>query len=108
MVQQVTDKPVRITQAAYARSEDSAMRERRYLITMGIRTLCFVGLVFVPYWWRWIFLAGAAVLPGVAVILGNAADRRTITHDETPTGTRAALTASEIIPGQVADHQSST
>lgn len=30
-----------------------------------------------PSPWRWSFLVGAAVIPAIAVVLGNAADRRT-------------------------------
>ena len=44
---------------------------------MLVRTLCFIGLVITPSPWRWTFLLGAAVIPAIAVVLGNAADRRT-------------------------------
>jgi hypothetical protein len=59
-------------------SEDIGHRERRYLLTMGIRAVCFVlGIVFAltlhgP--WRWLSVAallGAVVLPYVAVIFAN-------------------------------------
>ncbi|WP_333907921.1 DUF3099 domain-containing protein [Cutibacterium equinum] len=53
------------------------MRQRRYLWSMLVRTLCFIGLVITPSPWRWSFLLGAAVIPAIAVVLGNAADRRT-------------------------------
>ena len=53
------------------------MRQRRYLWSMLVRTLCFIGLVITPSPWRWTFLLGAAVIPAIAVVLGNAADRRT-------------------------------
>ena len=36
---------VRITTAASSRNDDIAARQRRYVISMSIRTLCFVGAV---------------------------------------------------------------
>jgi DUF3099 family protein len=59
-------------------SEDIGYRERRYLLTMGIRALCFVlGIVFALTLhgsWRWLAVAallGAVVLPYVAVVFAN-------------------------------------
>ena len=50
------------------------MRQRRYLWSMLVRTLCFLGLVITPSPWRWPFLLGAALIPAIAVVLGNAAE----------------------------------
>ncbi|WP_368492335.1 DUF3099 domain-containing protein [Cutibacterium sp.] len=66
-----------MTSAKRSASEDLEMRQRRYLWSMLVRTLCFIGLVITPSPWRWTFLLGAAVIPAIAVVLGNAADRRT-------------------------------
>lgn len=66
-----------ITSAKRSASEDLEMRQRRYLWSMLVRTVCFIGLVITPSPWRWSFLVGAAVIPAIAVVLGNAADRRT-------------------------------
>jgi hypothetical protein len=66
-------EPVRITTAPRSRSQDIGGRQRRYLISMGIRTLCVVlMMVFVGHWYSWVFLAGAFFLPYVAVVLANA------------------------------------
>src|SRR4051794_19288544 len=66
-------EPARITTAARSHSQDIRGRQRRYLISMGIRTLCFVlTVVFVGHWYTWIFLAGAVFLPSVAVVLATA------------------------------------
>lgn len=98
-----------ITRAAPSHSEDMGRRQKRYLITMLIRTACFVGLVLTPGVWRWAFLAGAAVLPTIAVVLGNAADRRSVVSDDTepvPASDepeRPALTDTTVIPGEVVD-----
>ena len=61
-----------VTSAPEARTEDQARRLKRYLITMAIRTVCFVLLVVVDAWYRWIFAAGAVFLPFIAVVAANA------------------------------------
>jgi peptidoglycan/LPS O-acetylase OafA/YrhL len=74
------DTPIRITTAATSRNADIAARQRRYLIAMGVRTLCFLVVAFLaithagPGWLPWIFVAAALVLPYVAVVMANAAD----------------------------------
>lgn len=69
--------PVRITTAATSRADDIAARQRRYVISMTIRTLCVVGAVAVgDIWLRWVLLAGAVFLPYVAVVMANAGDSR--------------------------------
>lgn len=92
-----------ITRARPSSSEDLEARQRRYLISMAIRTACFIGLVVTPSPWRWLFVPGAAFLPAIAVVLGNLDDRRTTTIDsQGPSSTReigSALT----IPGQLAE-----
>jgi hypothetical protein len=64
---------VSITSASRPHSEDLRGRERRYVISMGIRTLCFLlALVFRTHWVVWLFLAAAIFLPYVAVVIANA------------------------------------
>ncbi|WP_406287744.1 DUF3099 domain-containing protein [Embleya sp. NBC_00896] len=53
-------------------TEDVAGRQRRYVISMSIRTVCFIGAVFTPSPWRWILVAGALFLPYIAVVVANA------------------------------------
>gem|GEM_PF-882882 len=48
---------------------------RRYLISMSIRTVCFVLFVVVDHPMRWVFVIGAVFLPYIAVVLANAVDR---------------------------------
>ena len=63
---------VRITSAGRSHQEDVAGRQRRYLVSMIIRTLCFVAAGFsMGHWYLWVFLAGSLVLPYVAVVLAN-------------------------------------
>ena len=72
-----SQEPVRITSAATSAEVDRRARERRYLISMGLRVLCFVGAVAVgPGWLRWVLVAGAVFLPYVAVVAANAASSR--------------------------------
>ena len=62
----------RITSAAPALSDDQAGRQRRYLISMAIRTVCFLGAVFTQGALRWTLIVGALVLPYLAVVIANA------------------------------------
>ncbi|WP_101524532.1 MULTISPECIES: DUF3099 domain-containing protein [Nocardioides] len=69
--------PVRITTAATNRQEEISHRQRRYVISMTIRTVCFLAAVAVgPGWLRWVLIAGAVLLPYVAVVLANGTDNR--------------------------------
>ncbi|MBC9731694.1 DUF3099 domain-containing protein [Nocardioides marmotae] len=69
------DDAVRITTAASSHNADIAARQRRYLLSMSIRSICFVGAVVAALagiQWLWPFLiAGAILLPYVAVVLAN-------------------------------------
>jgi hypothetical protein len=70
-------EPVRITTAPTSHRDDLARRRRRYSISMGIRTLCFIGAVVVgDGWFRWVLVAGAFILPYVAVVMANSASPR--------------------------------
>jgi len=56
--------------------DDIAGRQRRYLISMAIRTACVIGAVTVgPGLLRWVLVAGAVLLPYVAVVLANTQTR---------------------------------
>ena len=69
---------IRITTAGTSRSADISARQKRYAISMLIRTVCFVAAVAVgPGWLRWVLIAGAVLLPYVAVVMANAEDSRT-------------------------------
>ena len=64
---------VRITTAPRSRRDDIAGRQRRYVISMTIRTVCFVlAVVCIGHWFMWVFITASFVLPYVAVILANA------------------------------------
>lgn len=72
------ESAVRITAVPAPLSDDVSARARRYLVQMTIRVVCFLGAVLIDHWTRWVLLAGAVVLPYVAVVLANAGrERRT-------------------------------
>jgi hypothetical protein len=64
-----------VTEARPGLHDDIAYRERRYLIMMGIRTVCFITalLLFVNHagWLTAIPAVGALVIPYFAVIFAN-------------------------------------
>jgi Protein of unknown function (DUF3099) len=70
------DAPVSITSARSSRSDDIRRREVKYLISMGIRTICFVLAVVLTGPLRWVMVTGAFILPYFAVVIANAADSR--------------------------------
>ncbi|HEU5454875.1 MAG TPA: DUF3099 domain-containing protein [Nocardioides sp.] len=86
---------VRITTASASRNEEIAGRQRRYVISMTIRTICFVAAILVGGGWlRWVLVAAALLLPYVAVVMANASHSRSddlmlrpgpSTHPELPT-----------------------
>jgi hypothetical protein len=76
------DAPIRITTASAGVGADIAARQKRYVLTMGVRTLCFVVVALLamthagPSWLPWIFVGGAVFLPYVAVVMANAANTK--------------------------------
>jgi hypothetical protein len=71
-----SDDVFQITGAPRALTDDVRDRQRRYLISMSIRTVCFVLAIVVSGWMRWALLVGALVLPYVAVVIANAGRER--------------------------------
>ena len=61
-----------ITAAPKSLKSDLAGRQRRYLISMLIRTACFLLTVWLPSPYRWFALVGAMFLPYIAVVIANA------------------------------------
>lgn len=61
-----------ITAAQRGLSQEQTGRTRRYLFSMGIRTVCVLGAIVIPGWPRWILIVGAVALPYLAVVIANA------------------------------------
>jgi hypothetical protein len=77
MAQDPDHDAIRITTVRPSPALDMARRQRRYLISMAVRTACVVGAVALgPGWLRWVLIAGAVALPQIAVIAANAVDTR--------------------------------
>jgi hypothetical protein len=53
-------------------------RAGRYLVSMGIRTVCVILVIIVPGPLRWVFAVGAIVLPYIAVVAANATGERRV------------------------------
>jgi hypothetical protein len=98
-----------ITDARTATSEEHAGRVRRYAITMGFRTACFIAMIFVPGFWRWVLFACAVFLPYVAVLLANQAHQRGATdriETPAPEGAKQLTTGvddADVIEAEVVD-----
>lgn len=90
-----------ITGAAQGITDDQAPRTRRYLISMGIRTACVIAAIIVPGWPRWVLIAGAVILPYVAVVAANAGrSRRTPTVPAVTSPARRELPSARVLPPQ--------
>ncbi len=60
-----------ISGARSSLQDDMGPRMRRYLISMSVRTICFVLAVVTDGPIRWVFVAFAVFLPYVAVVAAN-------------------------------------
>lgn len=75
----------RISDAPLSLEDDQRRRMRAYLIQMSVRLVCIFLAIFVPGVLRWVFIAGAVILPYTAVIFVNAGrDRRAMSSTIDP------------------------
>ncbi len=85
---------MRITSAGSSAAEGLKARQRRYVISMTIRTLCFVGAVAIgDGWLRWVLVAAAVFLPYAAVVMANAPGER-----EDPFTPEAPIPVKPVLP----------
>lgn len=52
-------------------TDERRMRMIKYSITMGIRMVCIIAMLFVSGWWLVVCAAGAIFLPYFAMIAAN-------------------------------------
>lgn len=79
-----------ITEAEESHTVEMHSRMFKYTLTMSIRVVCFIAaFFFLDSWLIWVFLAGAAFLPWVAVVIANGASKD---HNRVPA------------PGSLIDH----
>jgi hypothetical protein len=64
-----------VTSLPQSPDEERRSRMRRYTIAMSIRLVCFVLCIFSHGWIQVAFIAGAIILPYIAVVLANTATR---------------------------------
>ncbi|HVQ87253.1 MAG TPA: DUF3099 domain-containing protein [Actinomycetes bacterium] len=61
----------RITSARKSVADDQATRVRGYVISMSIRIACFVLAIAAHGILRWVCVAGALIIPYLAVVYAN-------------------------------------
>jgi Protein of unknown function (DUF3099) len=95
----------RITGAQTSLSQDQRGRTRRYLWSMGIRTLCFLGAIAAHGPLRWVLVVLALVLPWVSVVSANVGREQDRDPPPTtvPTVERPALGSGPAGPAPAAD-----
>ncbi|HVV77007.1 MAG TPA: DUF3099 domain-containing protein [Mycobacteriales bacterium] len=72
------EEPVLVTTAGESPVDERRARERRYLITMGVRVVAFIAAIFLAqrsWWLAAIAITLSLVLPWVAVVTANAPRR---------------------------------
>ncbi|WP_375425625.1 DUF3099 domain-containing protein [uncultured Friedmanniella sp.] len=103
-------QPTVITSARGAASTELSGRVRRYTLAMAFRMACFLAMIVVDGWLRWVLLAVAVFMPYLAVVLANQADHRSSSPLESLTpepevaltsGPAAEAGAGEVISGEV-------
>ncbi len=75
-----------VTSLPQSPQDEADHRVRRYALTMGIRTVCFLLMALVQPlgWWTWAFAAAAIFLPYIAVVYANAGSDSTPSAVESP------------------------
>ncbi len=76
MRQKVHTPVFRISAAPRSLKEDVRSREVRYLVSMGVRTVCFLGAFLTQGVVRWLLVVAAFILPYIAVVIANAGRER--------------------------------
>ncbi len=70
-----------ITDAAAAHSEDMRERMIKYALAMGIRMVCIILIFVVDGWLKLVAVAGAVLLPWIAVVIANGSDKAEVHSD---------------------------
>jgi hypothetical protein len=69
-------QPQSITSLPESPDDERRRRMIRYGIAMGIRVGCVIACFFLQGWWLVLPIAGAVILPYVAVVLANVGSRQ--------------------------------
>jgi hypothetical protein len=73
---QHSETPVTITSARTSHSDDIHRRQGKYLLSMAVRTICFILAVVLTGPLRWVMVGAAVFLPYVAVVVANVSNSR--------------------------------
>ena len=68
-------QPQSITSLAESPDDDRHRRMIRYGIAMTVRVGCVIACFFVHGWWLLLPVAGAVILPYIAVVIANVGSR---------------------------------
>lgn len=80
-----------ITSIPLSPAEERRARMTKYTISMAIRMVCIVAMLFVSGWWLLVCALGAIFLPYFAVVVANQASN-------TPRRTHTAVVSSAVVP----------
>ena len=94
-----SDESTVITTAADAASVDARKRTKRYLILQAVRVVCILGAFLIPGWPKWVVIAAAAILPGIAVMVANQPDQKKLLEAEARQREQQQATTAEITDG---------
>lgn len=110
-----SDESTVITTAADAASVDARRRTKRYLILQGVRVVCILGAFLIPGWPKWVVIAAAAILPGIAVLVANQPDQKKLLEAEAKEREQERTSAPAVtdgsyrtVPGEVVEDESQT
>ncbi|OMH26317.1 hypothetical protein BKD30_04960 [Tersicoccus phoenicis] len=104
-----------ITDAQQSHTADMNGRMIRYATSMGIRLVCIVLAFVFDGWLRWVMIAGAVILPWIAVVIANAGGTVDVSSGNpapVTTPTRPALTrgpdaegTEQVLDGEILDDE---
>jgi hypothetical protein len=89
MAEKKPEQVYAITSAVTGLSYDQNARKKRYLFSMSLRTICFVGAVFAQGDLRWVLIFGAIFLPYIAVVIANAGRENFFSTSQAQSPTRS-------------------
>lgn len=90
-----------ITSLPRSPDDDRHSRMVKYTVTMGIRVVCIGLCLVVQGWWLVVCIAGAVILPYVAVVLANAVNSNTSRVERPGSIVRTDRTGSDRADGGV-------
>ena len=97
-----------VTSAGLSGTADRELRERRYIVSQGLRMVCFLLAVVlpVPLWAKLLLMVGAFTLPWMGVVAANAGPTVQRKRARAPGVTPAEPLAGPVLgPGRTIDQE---